>query len=181
MHVALLAVVSLDGCLTKHEERNATGLSSPADVAHFQSSLKTFDASICGRMTYLGERPRLLPIARSGKAARKRIVMTSTPHTFADDVVPGALEFTDDEPSEILDRLRAEGHQRVAILGGGEVYNLFLRENLIDEVLLTIEVRIFGTGIRLAGDSIPIDPSLQLQSVEQLGPNTLLLTIGKPR
>jgi riboflavin biosynthesis pyrimidine reductase len=179
MDVVLLAVVSLDGCITKHESANATELSSPADSAHFRAALETCDASICGRKTYLGERPRLLRIIRNGETARLRIVMTKTPELFADDAAPGMLEFTSESPAQIVDRLRADGRKRVALLGGGEVYNRFIADNLVDEFSLTVEMRVFGTGIRLAGTQTPIDPSLHLEKVEQIGPNTVLLTLTR--
>lgn len=179
MHVVLLAVVSLDGCLTRHELAGAGGLSSAADGAHFRSVLAGCDASICGRPTYLEERDHVLRTARKGLTSRRRIVMTRNPAGMAADLVPGLLEFTDASPAAILDYLRADGRQRVAILGGGQIYNTFLGQNLVDEVSLTIEARVFGQGTRFAGDSTPIDPSLTLQDVVRLGPNTLLLTLTR--
>lgn len=177
MHVVLLAVVSLDGCLTRHTATGAGGLSSPADAAHFRSVLATCDASICGRPTYLGERDTVLAAAKSGASSRRRVVMTRTPADLAADLVPGLLEFTAAPPASILDDLRADGRQRVAILGGGQIYNLFLQQNLVDELSLTVEARVFGVGTRFAGDSNPIDPRLVLQEVSQIGPNTILLTL----
>jgi dihydrofolate reductase len=180
MLVMLLAVVSLDGCLTRHDAVGAAGLSSPADHDHFVATLNTCDASICGRATYEGERERLLKVVRSNTTSRRRIVMTRQPHRYNDDAVPGVLEFTDARPSEILDDLRADNRSRVAVLGGGEIYNQFLAKDLVDELSLTIEARIFGTGVRLAGTSTPIDPSFELRDVVQIGQGTVLLTMARP-
>jgi dihydrofolate reductase len=179
MHVLLLAVVSLDGCLTRHDAPGAGGLSSEEDTAHFRAAMSTCDASICGRPTYLEERDAVLASARAGTTNRRRVVMTRSPAVMAHDEVPGLIEFSAQEPETILDSLRADGRQRVAILGGGQVYNLFLGRNLVDEVQLTVEARVFGVGTRLAGTSSPIDPSLALQDVTRLGPNTVLLTLSK--
>jgi dihydrofolate reductase len=179
MHVVLLAVVSLDGCLTRHDAVGATGLSSDADHQHFVATLATCDASICGRATYEGERTRLLRIVRSGQTTRRRIVMTRQPDRYADDAVSGLLEFRSATPAQILDDLRADDRKRVAILGGGEIYSQFLADGLVDEMSITIEARIFGTGIRLAGTSTPIDPSFELQSVQQIGPGTVLLGLQR--
>ncbi len=179
MHVVLLAVVSLDGCLTRHTAAGAGGLSSDADGEHFRSVLAGCDASICGRPTYLEERQHVLQSAREGRSARRRIVMTRDPAAMSADLVPGLLEFTNAEPAAILDDLRADGRQKVAILGGGQIYNTFLGQDLVDEVSLTIEARVFGQGTRLAGDATPIDPSLTLQDVARLGPDTLLLTLTR--
>ncbi len=177
MHVLLLAVVSLDGCLTRHDATGAGGLSSDADHHHFVTTLASCDASICGRSTYMGERDRLQQLVRQGTTTRRRMVMTRQPAAFAEDVVPGLLEFTDRDPAAILDDLRADGRQRVAVLGGGEVYNQFLALDLVDELSLTVEARIFGTGVRLAGQTNPIDPRFTLQSVNRIGPGTMLLQL----
>jgi riboflavin biosynthesis pyrimidine reductase len=105
--------------------------------------------------------------------------MTRHPDRYADDAVPGLLEFTDATPSVILDDLRADNRTRVAVLGGGEIYNQFLAKDLVDELSLTIEARIFGTGIRLAGTSTPIDPSFELRDVTQIGQGTVLFTLAR--
>jgi dihydrofolate reductase len=141
------------------------------------TTLATCDASICGRSTYMAERDRLQKVVRGGATTRRRIVMTRQPATFAHDAVPGVLEFTDHAPATILDDLRADGRQRIAILGGGEIYNQFLALDLVDEVSLTVETRIFGMGVRLAGQTNPIDPRFTLQSVSQLGAGTVLLQL----
>jgi dihydrofolate reductase len=180
VHTILLAVVSLDGCLTRHDAVGASGLSSEADQQHFLTTLATCDASICGRATYDGERDRLQRIVRRGDSKRRRIVMTRQPDRYAADAIPGLLEFTSATPSEILDDLRADDRQQVALLGGGEIYNRFLADGLVDELSITIEARIFGTGIRLTGTSTPIDPQFELRSVQQIGPGTVLLNLRRP-
>jgi riboflavin biosynthesis pyrimidine reductase len=179
MQVVLLAVVSLDGCLTRHTDPTMESLSSAADVAHFKRSLADCDATISGRMTYQVDRVRLLESVRRSPGSKRRVVMTSQPSLFREDRIAGVLDFTNASPSAVLDDLRADGRQRVALLGGAAVYNQFLGEGLVDELIITVEARVFGQGIRLAGTASPIDPALELQRAEQIGPNTVVLTMTR--
>jgi dihydrofolate reductase len=179
MQVVLLAVVSLDGCLTKHNDQDAYGVSSADDSRHFRSAIATCDAMIMGRRTHAPDHDQIVAKLRAKPDGRRRIVMTRTPQEFAAGSIPGNLEFTDRTAADILDALRADGRQRVALLGGGEIYNLFLGQNLVDELQITVEARVFGTGTRLAGLTNPIDPSLELTAVDRLGPNTVLLTMRR--
>jgi dihydrofolate reductase len=174
--IVLVAVVSLDGCLTKHDEPGASGWASADDQDHFRATLATCDASIMGSATYLEAREQ---ITANLTAKRRRIVMTRSPQRFINDGAPRRLEFTSETPTEIVYRLRADGHHRCAILGGGQIYSLFLAAGLVDEMLMTIEPRVFGTGIRFAGINDPIDPQFRLTEVSRLGTDTVLLTLQR--
>ena len=72
-------------------------------------------------------------------------------------------------------RLAAEGHRRCAILGGGAIYGQYLGAGVVDELHLTVEPLVFGSGVRLAGDA-PIDAGFRLRDVERLNESTLFLT-----
>lgn len=174
--VVLVAVVSLDGCLTKHDEPGASGWASTDDQRHFRSTLATCDASVMGSATYLEAREQ---IRANLTAQRRRVVMTRSPERFVEDGVPDRLEFTSETPTSIVDRLRADGHHRCAVLGGGQIYSQFLAAGLVDEMLITIEPRVFGNGIRLAGIDTAIDPRFTLTEVSRLGTDTVLLTLQR--
>jgi dihydrofolate reductase len=176
MEVVLVAVVSLDGCLTRHDESGVAGWASTDDQQHFFDTLKTCDASIMGSATYLAARDH---IRKNLSARRRRIVLTRTPSRFEHDGEPGILEFSNDDPVALVDRLRADGHQRCALLGGGQIYSRFLADHLVDTLLLTIEPMIFGTGIRLAGIDRPIDAAFKLDDVTRLGADTVLMSLSR--
>jgi dihydrofolate reductase len=176
MEVVLIAVVSLDGCLTRHDASGVSTWASADDQQHFRETLRGCDASVMGSATYLAARDHVLANLTS---TRLRVVMSRTPERFGSDAAPGRLEFTASSPSEVVDHLRADGFQRCALLGGGQIYSQFLAEGLVDSMLLTIEPRIFGTGIRLAGTDTPIDPGFTLDEVSRLGPETALLKLSR--
>jgi dihydrofolate reductase len=174
MEVVLVAVVSLDGCLTRHDSPDVSTWASADDQQHYRETLRTFDASVMGAGTYEAVRQHM-----PGNLTRDRVrvVMSRSPQRFEGEGVPGMLEFTSSTPTDLIDRLRADGYQRCALLGGGQIYSEFLANGLVDSMMITIEPRIFGTGIRLAGTETPIDPKFVLDDIARLGANTVLLTL----
>ena len=61
----------------------------------------------------------------------------------------------------------------MAICGGSSVYGLFLKEGLVDELFLTVEPILFGSGIPLASGFDCIN--MQLVDVTRLGAHTVLM------
>ncbi|MCU0792938.1 MAG: dihydrofolate reductase family protein [Opitutaceae bacterium] len=146
MHIVLLAAQSLDGRITRQTE-SGDAFTSDLDKAHFSSVMQDFDACVMGRVTYEQSRPRIRPERRPDL---KRVVWTRSPDTYASETIPGALEFSSDDPAEITARLRAEGRRRCAILGGSQVNTAWLNAQLVDELHLTLESSVFGSGTPLA-------------------------------
>lgn len=176
MRVLLVAVVSLDGCLTRHDAPHVTDWASPEDKAHFLAVNASCDASIMGSATYLAERDRIRDRLRP---TLRRVVSTRDPGRFADDAVPGQLEFSDEDPTTLVSRLRSLGHRRCSLMGGGQIYNAHLGAGTVDEVLLSVEPVFLGDGVRLATGS-PIDARFVLDGVEHLNASTLLLRYRRP-
>jgi dihydrofolate reductase len=175
--VVLIVAISLDGCITKHSSAG-TAWTSEADQVHFRRELSTVDAHVFGSGTYLTERPRIRAALSTGK---RRVVMTRTPDEYAADAVAGALEFTDGSPASIVEGLRADGFTRLAVLGGSVVYSAFLAAELCDQVLVTVEPRVFGSGTRFAGIETALDTTLCLNAVEHLNDDTLLLRYSRQK
>jgi dihydrofolate reductase len=77
------------------------------------------------------------------------------------------------EPEKVIEQLESEGYKS-AILGGGAYLNgLFLKKGLIDEIIVTVEPKIFGDGLSLfSGD---FDVNLQLLEMEKLNENSMVL------
>ena len=171
MKVLLIAVTTLDGCITKHNSPGAAHWASAEDQVHFRALTGSCDVRVFGASTYRADQPMFQSLL---SAEVRRIVLTRTPHLFAGDAKPGQLEFTDESVVSLIERLSAEGHQRVAVLGGGQIYSMFLAADLVDELHLTLEPVLFGEGVRLGGTE-QIDTRFSLQSVTNLNPNSLLL------
>ena len=172
MHVALIAVQSLDGCITRHEASGAGGWASAEDQQHFARELASCDCAVFGAGTYRADRDVIRPRLRPDLL---RMVMTRRPGQpdLAGDAVPGQLEFIDLAPAALLHELDRRGRRRCALLGGEQVYSQFLRDDLVDELVLTVEPLLFGAGRRLVAQ--PVDRRFELADVERLNPSTLLL------
>lgn len=169
MEIVLIAVQSLDGRLTRHDEPGA-GFASSEDQSLFRELLGNCDASVMGVSTYESARARI----RSHLTPdRLRFVLTSHPERRLEDVVPGALEFTQGGPAEIVDRLRRLGKRRLAVLGGGVVNRLFLQAGLVDELWLTVEPLVFGSGVPLCDGHC--DARFRIGEVRKLSDRTLFL------
>lgn len=170
VRVTMIAVQSVDGFITNGDEPGAAGFASRADQRRFRQLLAATDCSVFGAGTYRAERDLL---RRGLTPARRRVVLSRRPETFAADVVAGELEFTAESPRDLLDRLAAEGLQHCSLLGGAQVYGVFLAAGLVDELCLSIEPWLFGSGARLADLAGPV--ALRLAGVEQIGPDTLFV------
>lgn len=149
MHVVLFAAQSLDGRITRHAEPG-DAFTSAADKTWFRDAIRACDACVMGSVTYEQSRHRMRPDVFP---ALRRVVWTRRPASYAAEAVAGVLEFTAESPAETAARLRADGRRRCALLGGGVVNAAWLAAGLVDEVCVTLESRIFGYGVPLAGDA----------------------------
>lgn len=95
---------------------------------------------------------------------------------FSEQENPPAIEgvkWVKGEPAGILTELEKMGYKS-ALLGGGSFLNsLFLEKKLITEIILTVEPKIFGTGLSLFNKDLNAD--LKLLEVKKLNDNTLML------
>jgi len=152
---------TIDGKIAKHATQFANW-TSKADKKIFVAETKKAGVIIMGETTYdtIG---RPLP-------GRLNVVLSLEPAKR--EHIPDSLEFTNKSPQEILAGLAGRGFE-TAILGGGATINgLFLKENLIDEIWLTIEPKIFGDGISLFKGA-DTDLNLNLLSVEKIDADVL--------
>jgi riboflavin biosynthesis pyrimidine reductase len=169
MEIVLIAVQSLDGRLTRHDEPG-TGFASPEDQVLFREKLQACDALVMGAGTYAAARERIRPHLA---AERIRFVLSRQPERWQEDQVPGKLEFTRGGPAEIVDRLHRIGKQRLGVLGGGQVNRLFLQAGLVDELWLTLEPRVFGSGVPLCEGQC--DTRYTVAEIRPLSPATIFL------
>jgi len=172
MRVILIAAQSLDGRITFHETSGAA-FASEADRLFFREALAGFDCSVMGGGTFRVSEKRIRERAADG---RLLVIMTgkASEGGGAFEGREGVVEFSSASPGKVIAGLRARGMKRCALLGGGRIYGAFLAAGLVDEVWLTLEPRIFGAGVPLAG-GVALDTRLKLLSSERLSASTLLL------
>lgn len=163
MKKILMMAITADGKIAKHTMHAATW-TSVADKKIFIEETKKAGVIIMGQVTYdtIG---RPLP-------NRLNIVMNPEPDTGKN--IPGTLEFTNKQPKELLAELESRGFQAVIIGGGASINGLFLSQGFIDEIWLTVEPRIFGTGLPLFNNA-DVNLDLELIEVKKLDENVLQL------
>jgi dihydrofolate reductase len=162
-----IAVMSLDGCLTRHGEEGA-GFASREDQHFFAETLGTFDCMVMGGAGYRASRAR----ARVTPAPF-RVVLTREPEAYTAEAQAGVLEFRSDEPAETIRDLARRGFARCALVGGARLLTASVKAGLLDELWLTVEPVAFGSGLRLFEGRVEIP--FELVGVESLGRHTLLI------
>ena len=167
MQTILIAAITLDGKIAKHVLHPVDWTSS-ADKRFFKEQTEKAGVVIVGSHTY-----QALPKPLKN---RLTLVMTRSPDLYKEREVPNVLEFKNAAPHDILKELSARGFKSAVIGGGAEIYALFLREKLVDELYFTIAPKIFGRGVSIFGNDIELDaPKLKLTEVKRLGDDEVLV------
>jgi len=78
-------------------------------------------------------------------------------------------------PKDAMKLLKEMKFDKVMIGGGGKLNASFMKENLVDEIILDIEPMIFGKGIELFNDAPDFRSDLQLIKVKKLSDNEIQL------
>lgn len=166
MRVILVMVATIDGKITKWEEEGVNW-ASLEDASYFRQLVEKNNLFVMGRKTFEVARPK-------PQAGKLRIVISTKPSDFAQMAIADQLEFTNDSPRELVSRLKKQGFATMIVLGGSSINTTFLKESLIDELWLTVEPRIFGSGKALTL-LVNFDISLKLISMEKLNDQGTLL------
>jgi len=165
MHITLTYVASVNGKITKGNSPDVHEWSSTEDREHFDKLRDEHEVIVIDRKTYEAVRP-------APEAGKLRIVFTSTPERFKE--VSGQLEFVNESPTELVERLSKEGFKNVLLAGGARLSGSFLTAGLVNDIYVNIEPVLFGSGRpMIIGDGLDI--ALKLQSVSQLNDQGTLL------
>ena len=163
--VTYKAAVTLDGRIVVPESRWVTGEESRRRVHELRAAS---DAVAVGMGTVRADAPRL--DARSVEAERqpRRLAFGTGPLPEGSE-----LELASGPLDETLKRLAAEGVQSLLLEGGPTLASSFLREGLVDKLLLFVAPTLAGSGPRWVGE---LDASLSLTGLEaeRVGDDLLL-------
>ncbi len=171
MFINLAMVSSVDGKITKGSMSDIADWTSEEDKEHFASLIKKNDLIIMGKNTYIAAKPimKLTP-------KKLRIVITSKPEQYAKETIPNQLEFTSDSPNKLIKKLEKRGYKKALLVGGSHTNAAFLKKNLVDKLLLTVEPKLFAAGKPLIAEE-NLNINLQLKQGKKLNARgTLLLT-----
>lgn len=168
MKIVLVFVSTLDGKVTKWGDPVVKRWSSQEDKDYFRKTMSDSKLIVMGSNTFNAE-----PMKPSEKHII--IVMTSHPSDYMEKQVPGKIEFTDESPAQIVERFRNGGYEIMHVVGGPKVATSFLKVQLVDELWLTIEPKIFGKGDILVSYEL-LDIELKMISCEKVNEQGTLIT-----
>jgi dihydrofolate reductase len=168
MKTILVFVSTLDGKVTKWGDSYIKSWSSHRDQDYFNKIWNDSRLIIMGSNTFNAE-----PIKPNSN--HLLVIMTRHPSKYKSYEVLGQLEFTNESPAALSKRFKMEGHEKMLMAGGAHLATSFLKEQLIDELWLTIEPKIFGIGGNFATEE-KLDINLQLISCDKVNEQGTLFT-----
>ena len=162
MNVFLIAATSMDGLIGRGSG-HFPDWTSAEDTEFFVRKTKAAGVLVMGAKTYqtLLDKGRTLP-------GRRIIVYTNNPSKFAPNV-----ETTSKTPEALCQQLEAEGVMDLAVCGGSTIYGLFVASGVVNELYITVEPLVFGSGLPLFDREL--DARYDLQEITQLNQHTRLM------
>ena len=167
MKTILIFVSTLDGKVTKWGESQVKLWSSHQDQDYYKKVWNDSQLIVMGSNTF-----------NSGffpSPNHKLIVMTGHPDKYKNLKTSGQIEFTSESPAKLIDRFKNNGYEQMLVVGGPHVATSFLMVELIDELWLTFEPKIFGIGGNFA-TGIKLDINLRLIHFEKVNEQGTLIT-----
>lgn len=168
MKITLAMVLSVDGKSTKGNHPDQSW-ASEEDQKHLQKLISENNLIILGGQTYALAKSHIKPA--EGKL---RIVLTHDPEKYSGDLISGQLEFINMDVMDLIKNLEERGFEQALLLSGESLNKEFFEENLISEIYLTVEPKIFGSGKGVLKES-DLDIDLKLLSFEKLNEQGTLL------
>ncbi len=153
-------VMTADGKIAKTGD-HFPDWGSSEDKKMFAKATKEAGVIIMGRNTF-----NTLPSPLPG---RLNVVFTRDANREA---IPG-VKWATGEPKDVLKELEAMGYKTAILAGGAKINTLFLEKKLIDEIYLTIEPKIFGSGLGIFNGDFGV--KLELTSVDKINENAITL------
>lgn len=120
--------------------------------------VKTVDAVIVGRKTY----DKVISMGFDFPHADKdTYIITRTPRSSI-----GSIKFYTGDLKPLVDRLKSENGKNIFCDGGAEIVNELLKDDLIDEIIISVIPILVGNGTKLFKDGRPV-LKLELVSTKQ--------------
>lgn len=163
MKVILMCAMSLDGKIARNKN-DPVDWTSKEDKRFFMSQTKKAGVVLMGRNTF----------DSIGRVLPDRLNIVFTTHTKKFISQTGKIEFTKEKPEKIIKKLKKRGYKKIMLIGGSELNTYLLNNNLIDEIWLTVESVILGSGVSLFGD-VNFTRKVKLATINKLGKRSVLL------
>ncbi len=138
-----IAAITLDGKIAK-DKKHLSNWTSREDKIFMRALLDKCDVIIVGNNTY--------KTAKGPLSKRNCIVFSRSVNKLISKSVK--LVYCNPKKVDVKKLIRDRGYKRIAILGGAQTYSYCLKNKMLDELYLTIEPLVFGSGINLFDECI---------------------------
>ncbi|MBI2426415.1 MAG: dihydrofolate reductase [Candidatus Kerfeldbacteria bacterium] len=165
MKIIMLMAMTADGRIAKARDE-LVNWTSREDKKYFIELTKEHRALIMGKTTY----------DTIGKPLPSRLNIVLTREKRKD--IPGSLVHIAGTPQEVIAYLKREGYTSAVLAGGANVNGQFIERGLVNEIHLTVEPILFGTGMNII-EGVDVDVHLELVKTEQLNSSGALLLVYK--
>lgn len=158
--VILYIATSLDGYIAKPNDDLSflSVVEQEGQDYGYSDFVKTVDAVIVGRKTY----DKVISMGFDFPHADKdAYIITRTPRQNV-----GSVKFYSGDLKALVDKLKSENGKNIFCDGGAEIVHELLKENLIDEFIISVIPIIVGNGTKLFKDGRP-ELKLELVSTKQ--------------
>jgi dihydrofolate reductase len=158
--VILYIATSLDGYIAKPNDDLSflSIVEKQGEDYGYHNFIETIDSVILGRKTYEWIMKQVPEFVHADKTT---YVITRTSKPSVDNT-----HFYTGDIKELITKLQSKEGKDIFIDGGAEIVNLLLKENLIDEFVISIIPILVGDGTRLFVDGRP-ELTLKLISTQQ--------------
>jgi len=158
--VILYIAMSLDGYIAKADNDMTflTIVQKDGEDYGYNDFIKEVDTVIMGRKTYDWV---MTQVKEFPHADIDSYIITRTPNP-----AKGKISFYTGNLKELILELKQNAGKNIFIDGGAEIVNLLVKDNLIDEYIISIIPILLGDGVRLFKGSI-IEQNLNLISSKQ--------------
>lgn len=136
IRITMVMVMSLDGIISRAETESVSVWSSTEDKLFFNKMIEKSDGVITGRKSFKKH------LIRPGKFY---YVLTNNKQLKSDS----SVRYVSGSIDEILDLAKKDNVKNLLLLGGAQTNYVFLKENAVDDLFLTVEPHMFGTGKHL--------------------------------
>ncbi len=164
MKYVAIAAVTLDGKIAKHS-KHFSSWTSKEDKDFLHKELDKSDVIIVGNSTY---KTAIKPLSK-----RNCIVFSKSGGRM--NRKSENLIYVNPAKIDIKKLIRKKGYKKIAILGGAQTYAYCLKNNMLDELYLTIEPIVFGQGLSLFESNSIFTKHFKLLSVKKLNSHGSIL------
>lgn len=161
MKLIMVMAITADGIIAR-DSNHFPSWTCSADKQMFKKISQAAGVVIMGSRTF----------RTIGKPLPDRLNVVLTRHPERFDPAPDLLIHTE-AVAKLVENLAQQGYKEGILAGGAIINSLFIRERLVDELLLTISPKLFGKGLNLLSEMVDID--LKLLEVQPLDGDSLVL------